>query len=208
MSRDFAFDVLQHVVDNYADGIGFIPDVEQHYILDRITGTRYVGATAETMTNERIVIIPRAVGFENADRFRRWVTVDKTHWGAMTARPQGWRVFVLMIGLLPDGQPWWSTLYDEQVLAEKRDFSEQMGGFYRFDPGLTGPARIAGWDKDDPSVGFRDSPATYAIAKGGSVTVAEDADAFVAELWDIAAAQEEFRGEITVTADQMLVKVG
>lgn len=145
---DWAFDVQGHFEQYYADSLGFVPDEEQQYVLDRITGTIY-GVTSGN-PDVRGVVIPRAVGFDNADRFRRWVTVDKTHWGAMTARPNNWRVFILMIGLLPDGQPWWSTLYEESTLAASRDHSEEMGGFYRFDPGLTGPAKIAEWDRDRP----------------------------------------------------------
>lgn len=206
MSRtDWAFDVVQHFVDEYAEGIGFTLDPDQNYP-DRTTGT--IHWPPEVGEPQRAVVIPRAVGFDNADRFRRWVTVDKTHWGAMTARPAGWRVFILMVGLLPDGEPWWSALYDESMLAEKRDFSEQMGGFYRFDPGLTADARIADWDKDRP-VAFRDSAAVYELDMGAAgQQTTRDAGEFLASIWDYASQQDPDDpavGRLDVVGDRMKV---
>lgn len=139
-TTDWAFDMLAHIKERYAAVLGFTPDDHQRYP-DRITGNAVSGRT---------VIIPKAVGSENAGRFRRWVTLPVGHWQNITARPLGWRYLVLMVGLLPDGEPWWSALYEESMLAEVRDHSEDKGGFYRFDPGLTGRALIADWDKDRP----------------------------------------------------------
>jgi hypothetical protein len=147
IATEWAFDVLDHVLDQYAERIQFTPDEDQRYP-DRITGT-----VTETIngTDARAVIYPRPVGYDNANRYRRWVTLPPVHWQNLTSRPAGWRHFVLMVGLLPDGQPWWSSLYEESTLAELRDHSEDMGGFYRFDPGLTQRALIAEWDKDKPA---------------------------------------------------------
>lgn len=140
-SNEWAFDVAKHAVTYHADSIGFVADQKQWYA-DRVNGTLPDGG--------RAVILPKGVGTENATRYRRWVTLPAGHWAAMTARPLNWRPFVLMIGLLPDGQPWWSTLYDEQLLAQTRDHSENMGGFYRFDPHLVEMAVVSDWDKDEP----------------------------------------------------------
>lgn len=140
--NDWAFDVTEHVVAHHAKSIGFTPDDRQWYP-DRTTGTLESGG--------RAVVIPKGVGPDNAARYRRWVTLPSSHWQSMSARPSGWRAFVLMVGLLPDGQPWWSSLYDEQLLLSVRDHSENMGGFYRFDPHLAATALVSEWDKDKPT---------------------------------------------------------
>jgi hypothetical protein len=142
--KDWAFDVREHVENIYAPALAFTADDDQQYE-GQITG--WIGH--ENGTTTRAVVIPRGVGPENAARFKRWVTVPRGHWQSMGHRPLGWRAFVLMIGLLPDGDPWWSALYDEALLQP--EFAEDKGGFYRFDPGLTQPALIKDWDKDRPA---------------------------------------------------------
>lgn len=144
--NDWSFDVVDHVLDHYAEALQFTPDEQQRYT-DRVTGTVYEALTHQ---DRRAVILLRGVGFINAERYRRWVALPKGHWESITSRPPDWRFFVLMIGLLPDGQPWWSAIYEESTLAELRDHSENMRGWYRWDPGLTEKALIKGWDKDAP----------------------------------------------------------
>jgi hypothetical protein len=129
----------------------FRPDDEQPYD-DRILG--YLGKQGEQGT--RAVVVVRFVGPDNAARYRRWITVPPAVYESMTRRPQGWRFFVLMVGLLPDGQPWWSALYDERVLArpDVYPFAEAMvtsGRFYRFDPHLAERALLAEHDFTEPA---------------------------------------------------------
>jgi hypothetical protein len=51
-----------------------------------------------------------------------------------------------MVGLFPDGKPYWAALYDESVLVPNRHLAkEKMRGFFAFDPGLAAAARIAKW---------------------------------------------------------------
>lgn len=147
MGHDNAFEVYDHFIDQHAEAIDFTPDGVQRYD-DRITGTISEGPP-NARTDYRAVVIPRFVGYENASRYRRWITLPKAHWAALTARPNNWRYFILMIGLLPDGQPWWSNLYEESELNPQ--FFEQMpSGFYRLDPVATAAALINDWDKDRP----------------------------------------------------------
>lgn len=147
---DWAFDIREHVQQHYADKIGFRADEVQRYP-DRVTGEITEEHTAANHVF-RAVVVPKGVGPDHAVRYRRWVTLPSLHWQNLTARPTGWRYFVLMVGLLPDGQPWWSALYEEWTLTEMRDQSENMGGFYRWDPHLAARALVAEWDKDKPGM--------------------------------------------------------
>lgn len=198
--REWAFDIEEHVREYYADKIGFVPDDIQRYD-DRITG--YV--TGGGVVGYRSVIIPRAVGADNAARYHKWVAVNRVQWDGMRSRPDGWRYFILMIGLLPDGQPWWSRLYEERVLAEQRDFSENMGGFYRFDPGLTEKAFLAEWHKDRPGA---QAPGGYAASLGGEQREFGDSADLIAALWDYSTVQGgEVTGRIDVTPDEIKVHI-
>lgn len=140
-----AYDLLEHVEDVYAEKLGLTTDSDQTWD-DRILGYNNNG--------ERVVITVRFVGHDNAARFRRWITVPPATYDSMTRRPNGWRFYVLMVGFLPDGTPWWTTLYDERVLArpDVYPFAEVMGAagrFYRFDPHLAEKALIAEFDFTD-----------------------------------------------------------
>lgn len=199
--KEFAFDVQEHVLRHYGPIIGLVPDDDQHYP-DRIVGS-------DPNTGRRVVVIPKGVGFDNADRFRHWVAVDPTHWASMTARPEGWDTFILMIGLLPDGQPWWSALYDERRLAQDRIHSEQMWGFYRFDPGITKNALVGFWDKDRPETNV-DSPAVYRATLGDVEIETPDQADFMASIWDFAASipdKEPITGRIDVAGNEMSVHI-
>lgn len=204
---EWAFNVREHINRVYADRIGFIPDEEQRYP-DRHTGT-LVSGDLRNPTEERAVIIPKPVGADNAQRFRRWVALPPVHWENLTSRPRGWRYFILMIGLLPDGQPWWSRLYDEQLLAQSRDLSEQVsargGSFYRFDPGLTAPALMLEWDSEKP--GVLESPAVYQVNIGKQRIETREAADFVAALWDAASDVEQLAGALSVVGETMTVDV-
>jgi hypothetical protein len=207
---DWAFDVQQHFVEVFADRLGFDPDEEQHYP-DRITGTLYEGDT-HNPREYRAVVIPRPVGYENASRYRRWVTLPPVHWENITNRPAGWRHFVLMVGLLPDGQPWWSRLYDEQILAGSRDHSEQVnagrgGHFYRFDPGLTAPALVLEWDKDKAGDGILEAPGEYQVSWTEGVTTTRDAAEWVAKLWELAEEGGHLTADLTVDRETMVAKI-
>lgn len=212
---DWAFDVAEFFQTQFASQFGFILDAEQRYP-DRITGTMVEPHNAADH-EFRAVVIPKAVGYENANRYRRWVALPVSHWENMTNRPAGWRFFVLMIGLLPDGSPWWAALYDEQVLASQRDLSQQMSGFYRFDPGLTDPALIGDWDKDR-GTGYPASgtDAVYRFDAPHMATfVSKDAGEFVAALWDYARGygangegpEDPVTGRIDVSDRQMSVHI-
>lgn len=206
-STDWAFDVYEHVIDRYAEALDFTPDEPQRYP-DRITGTVHEGPPPGLIT-QRAVIIPKPVGHDNATRYRRWVTLPPVHWQNLTNRPAGWRYFILMVGLLPDGQPWWSALYEESTLAELRDHSESMPGFYRFDPGLTAKALIADWDKDRPD-GYRDSPAQYTATLGDVTVETGDQADFMASIWDFAATRQDnepITGRIDVAGNEMSVVI-
>lgn len=210
---DWAFDVPEFFRREFADRFGFILDEEQRYP-DRLTGTYVSGGTRDPVES-RAVIIPKPVNFDNANRFRRWVAVSRTHWEGMTARPAGWRFFVLMVGLLPDGSPWWAALYDEQVLANNRDLSEQMGNFYRFDPGLTDPAIVGDWDKDRGAGYPGTTRAAYRLDTPHGKFVFADAGEFVAGLWDYARGygangegpEDPITGRIDVSDSQMSVHI-
>jgi len=202
---DWAFDIEEHVLDHYAEKIGFTPDEKQPYP-DRIVGTITEPINGQDF---RAVIVPKPVGHDNAVRYRRWVTLPPVHWQNLTSRPAGWRYFVLMVGLLPDGQPWWSALYEESSLAESRDHSENMGGFYRFDPGLTSRALILDWDKDRPE-SYVDSPARYTATLGDVVVETTDQADFMASIWDFAATiqdKEPITGRIDVAGNEMSVTI-
>jgi hypothetical protein len=212
-SRHWAFDIVEFFHTQFANPLGFALDEEQRYP-DRITGTLYGGST-HNPTERRAVVIPKPVGYDNAGRYRRWVTLPPVHWENMTNRPDDWEHFILMVGLLPDGTVWWANLYNERILAEKRDQSEQVPGpsgpFYRFDPGLTSPALVAEWHKDKPGI-FSDSPAVYefSVADAPRQRFYDQAE-FVAALWDHAASrsdEETVTGRIDVGGDRMAVHIG
>lgn len=198
---DWAFDV-QEFFEQFAGPLGFEFDEKQNYP-DRITGTLWSGTTADPH-DQRAVVIPRPVGHDYANRYRRWVTLPPVHWENITNRPAGWRYFVLMVGLLPDGSPWWAALYDEQTLAQRRDHSENMGGFYRFDPGLTEAALVAEWSQEKGfSLVTRDSRTTYRATLGEGVVTGDQAEV-IAAIFDWAAeSAEPVTGRIDVDGPQM-----
>lgn len=84
----------------------------------RVSGERrFTGISADT--GERIVINAYPVGTNNAGEYRNWLAMPRPAWGRVFGpKPQGWRHFILMVGLQPDGKSiWWSILYDEEKVA-------------------------------------------------------------------------------------------
>lgn len=143
-----AHDLLDHFESVYADQLEFRADEDQGWP-DRILGYSRDIASTEARTS----VIVRFVGPDNAGRYRRWITVPNAVYESMTRRPAGWRFYVLMVGLLPDGGPWWTALYDERALArpDVLPFAEAIrldrgGMFWRFDPHLAEKALVAEFD--------------------------------------------------------------
>lgn len=171
MNGEFVFDVHKHFIEHHMARIGMDPDPEQRYP-DRITGT----LVEPTLDQIRAVVIIKPVGYDNAGTFRRWVAVSPAHFDQMGVRPAGWQHFIMAVGLLPDGNPWWSSVYDERQLAEVRESAQHVStgghsGFYRFDPGLTAPARLSDWDKDMPTEPERPFLWEYKDLAGGFTTL-------------------------------------
>lgn len=200
MRRDFNFDVVDHFeTAGHFARLDFRPDPEQRYD-DRITGSVMEGPP-ESRFRVPAVIYPRAVGSDNADRFSRWVTMSPAQWQAITTRPRSWRFFVAMVGLLPDGTPWWSRVYEESVLAELRDHSEQMGGFYRFDPGLTDKALASSWHLEQPEQGL---PFRFVISDAGGGQTTTDPAEFAAAIQGMAMVDNEpMTGRVDITPGQL-----
>ena len=99
----------------------------------RFTGHAHHGGTAS--------VDLRTVGYQNAAQYRGWLTLSPGQVRAMSSeRPAGWRFYVLMIGLLPDGAPWWSALWDLTEPARLLNVMTEIpmpsgGSFYRVCPG-------------------------------------------------------------------------
>lgn len=156
--RDWAFDAQAFFQTRFGDRMGFEPDDLQRYP-DRLVGTLWGGTTHDPV-EQRTTVLLRGTGPDNSETFRRWVTVLPQQWATMGAKPKGWRYLILQIGLYPDGQPYWANLYDEAALAPVRGYAERMGGFVRFDPGLTQPALVASWDAENGTFVAREDPLT------------------------------------------------
>lgn len=95
----------------------------------RFSGTRDDGTS--------VVVDIRFTRYENANRFRAFLAISKGM--AMTVRlprPKGFVFFVLMIGRLPDHRPWWTALWDLDVVLAHWEALEPMsdGKWYRLDP--------------------------------------------------------------------------
>lgn len=87
---------------------------------------------------DRIVVDVRVAKYENAGRFRGWLTMGAAGVRAMHAeRPVGWRFFTVVVGLLPDGLPWWVAMWDMAEVVRHWDRAESMhdGYWYRLNPG-------------------------------------------------------------------------
>lgn len=140
VSRPFYRQMREHVEERYAPTIGLRVDGHQQY-RDRIAGTLEDGS--------RAVVLIRLVGSTNAGRYRRWVTYRAPDFRNMAHRPTGWHYYILMVGLLPDGGVWWTSLYDEEYFR-RADIGvhaeEIIPGLYRLDPGLTQPALVGDCD--------------------------------------------------------------
>jgi hypothetical protein len=156
--HDWAFDVQAFFRTNLGDPLGFDPDDLQRYP-DRIVGTLYSGTTHNPV-EQRTTILLRGTGPDNAETFKRWVTVLPAQWQTMGNKPKPWRYLILQIGLYPDGTPYWANLYDEAALAPVKEHAERMGGFVRFDPGLTQPALVATWDAENGTFVVREDAPT------------------------------------------------
>jgi hypothetical protein len=152
-NRGLGFSVEDHIRQVYADRIGMDIDPRQNYP-DRVVGTMRQ-KPGDAGVPDRVSILIRPVGADNAGRYRRWITYRAADFDSMITRPTGWRYYALMVGLLPDGKPWWSALYDEAILRQPDvyEHAEQMGStgrFYRFDPGLSSRALIDEYDFTKP----------------------------------------------------------
>lgn len=185
----------EHIEDVYAARIGVVFDEAQRYA-DRLIGTDTNG--------QRVVVLIRIVGADNAGRFRRWVTYRKSDFESMITRPIGWRYYTLMLGLLPDGSPWWSALYDETHLRQPDvyEHAEQViRGLYRFDPGLAAPALVAEHDFTRP--GPVPEPFMYAFTVGDESLTTSDPNEFTDALREAVDAHLPIRGEVLVAAGQL-----
>lgn len=118
---------------------------EQRYAVLGVSGWSLSGGDeprlvgTDDIAGEQVVVDVRVAKYENAGRFRGWLTIGSPGARAMLAeRPAGWRFYTLVVGLLPDGMPWWAALWDMSKVRRNWGLAEEMsdGYWYRLNPGL------------------------------------------------------------------------
>lgn len=125
---------------------------------------RFIGQ--DELSGDRVSVDIRTAGYERAAQFRGWLTMSPGAARALTVeRPDRWRFYQLMVGLLPDGMPWWTALWDLAPVARRwDDVSEEVimdrgGVFYRVAPSsMPEDARPEVYDFLQPDLGLLSPP--------------------------------------------------
>lgn len=130
--RDTVRAIGAHLAEQYSQALG-------------VTGWRSSGTDRDprftgTDGTDTVVVEVRFCRYENAGKYRGWLTIGAGGArAARTQRPAGFRFYSLVVGLLPDGSPWWSALWDmAPVVADWDRVVESMhdGYWFRVNPGL------------------------------------------------------------------------
>lgn len=151
-------EIAEHIERVYGPVVG-LSDVETYDEAARVPDDRLRALRGGAATTIRIHY---STG-DNAARYRGWLTLNRKDYGILAygERPKGYEYLHLMIGYLPDGDPWWSALFDERRLpleaAEEMHTRSRDGDdvvFYRFDRDKIAAAKLGDYDFLQPTLPF------------------------------------------------------
>ena len=138
-------DLLEHVTEEYLEALG---GPELRYSPQ--SSDKYPQMVGDRRDGTHVVVTVRWTGPDNAGTYRHWATIPEPMYRAMHARPPGVEFFLLQVGRLHDGRPWWSALYREADILALEDQLEEMIRFYRANPAIIRPVQT--YDFVQPSL--------------------------------------------------------
>lgn len=129
-------DLLEHVESVYGDQIGHPTNLR----FSENSTDKYPRIVGDLPDDRQVVVYVRFTGPDNAGVYRHWATVPNRVRDAMAARPSTMEYYLLQIGKLDTGLPWWSALFRESDLANGE--LEQLDRFSRANPRKIKPLAV------------------------------------------------------------------